>query len=56
MKSAVVAREDVAVLEECERHLGASLAIVQTQYDHIVSSRTVVQKLREKMGGSIGAV
>lgn len=72
VKSAVVAREDVAVLEECERgeesavkqyqealetnHLGASLAIVQTQYDHIVSSRSVVQRLREKMGGSTGAV
>ncbi len=65
LKSALATREDEAVLEECERgedsavkqyrqaletnHLGASLAIVQTQYDHIVKAQNLVKDLRKKI-------
>ena len=66
VKSSVVAREDVAVLEECERgedsavkqyqealatnHLGGALAIVQRQYDHIERAHSLVKNLRDKIG------
>ena len=66
VKAAVVKREDVAVLEECERgedsavkqyqealatnHLGEALAIVQKQYDHIQRAHSLVKNLRDKIG------
>ena len=63
LKPALATREDAAVLEECERgedsavkqyqealetnHLGASLAIVETQYDHIVRAQNLLKDLRK---------
>ncbi len=68
LKSALSTREDLAVLEECERgedsaiqdyrkalgtpQLGEALAIVQKQYDHILSAHRLVKNLRDKIGAN----
>ncbi|MBY0503753.1 MAG: PA2169 family four-helix-bundle protein [Bryobacteraceae bacterium] len=68
LKSSLATREDLAVLEECERgedsavnryhdalqtnHLGATASTVQRQYDRIVQAHHQVRDLRDKLSAS----